>query len=402
MRKSRASVLAVSVFLILLLFFPLFAQSSDQEKPKVAQLGILAELTGWLGTWDTLQVKQAKMMADILNKAGGVKVGGRQYEIQLVVEDGKSSLDGVTAAANKLIFDHGIKFMIGPDAFFGSAVKAICEQNKILHILGWSTMQPGEMDASTKWAFLGQDCALETFLVGMSYLKEKHPNVKKVALFMPDDGSIPYLGPILKDLLKENGYMVVGDIVSYDNSAVDFNPIATRIVATKADAAIGVSGLALPNGSILKAIREAGSAMFVATCGGQDPNDILTVAGIGAASNYMNVGNYKEVPQQPPLLKEITRRVVAEMGKNVPLGLQFANPLYEYKQLFEKAQSFDPDVVRTTFDKAKTIDTLWGTGTLGGLRSYGIKHAVAHPTPVTTVENGKLVFQKWVTPPLVP
>ena len=53
-------------------------------------------------------------MAKWINDEGGIKAGGKAYQIQLVVEDDKSSLDGSTAAANKLILDDKVQLVIGP------------------------------------------------------------------------------------------------------------------------------------------------------------------------------------------------------------------------------------------------------------------------------------------------
>ncbi len=395
MRKSKVLGLVGSICLILaMVCSPLMAQSTKAEKPKTVRIGALAQLTGWLGTWDTNQFNVAKVAADMLNEKGGVTVGGQQYKIELVVEDGKSTLDGNTAATNKLIFDHGVKFIIGPSAFFGSAIKGICEQNKIMHILNWCTMQPGEMDASTKWSFLGHDASFEMFLGGVSFLKEKYPKVKKVVLVMPDDGAIPYVGEAGKKILKENGYTVVGNVIGFDNMAVDFNPIAAKVVAAGADAAFHINGLAPALGSTIKGVRELGSNMPFAIAAGADPQAVLTVAGPGTA-NVFNIGPYNDVPQKTPLLQEITDRIKAKLGA-VPISLQFAQGIYEYKQVFEKAQSFDPEAARNTLEKMTTIDTFYGTGRLGGLQSYGIKHGIGHPVPATLLENGKTVFQKWV------
>ena len=113
---------------------------------KTYTVGLLAELTGFLGSYNTATVNEAQIAVDMVNENGGVIVGGQNYNLKLVVEDGQSTLDGTTAAANKLIFNDNVKIIIGPDAYFNSAVSGLCEQNKILHIAGYCTMQPGEME----------------------------------------------------------------------------------------------------------------------------------------------------------------------------------------------------------------------------------------------------------------
>ena len=77
-------------------------------------------------------------MAQVWNERGGLKIKGEQYKIELLVEDNKSTLDGVTASCNKLIFDGGVEFLAGPAAFFATAATAICEPAKVLRVLSYA------------------------------------------------------------------------------------------------------------------------------------------------------------------------------------------------------------------------------------------------------------------------
>ena len=97
-------------------------------------------------------------------------------------------------------------------------------------------MQPGELDATTTYTFLGQAAGINYFTGALAYLKANYPNVKTVALTMPDDGSIPYFGAAVQKMVQDAGYTVAGSIIGYNNSAADFSPYAAKIIATGADA----------------------------------------------------------------------------------------------------------------------------------------------------------------------
>ena len=253
--------------------------SASAQPIKTYTIGLCAELTGFLGAYNTATVNEAQIAVDMVNENGGIMVGGQNYLLKLVVEDGKSTLDGTTAAANKLIFSDNVKFILGPDAYFNSAVSGLCEQNKIMHIGGYCTMQPGELDSTTTYSFLGQGASINYFTGVLAYLKANYPNVKKVALTMPDDGSIPYFGKAVQQMVQDAGYTVAGSIIGYDNNAVDFSPYAAKVMATQADAVIACSGVVLPNGSILKNMRDAGSNMLFVVCNSVIPSDYVKVAG---------------------------------------------------------------------------------------------------------------------------
>jgi len=369
---------------------------------KTYTIGLLAELTGFLGAYNTATVNEAQIAVDIVNEQGGIPVNGQNYLLKLVVEDGQSTIDGTTSAANKLIFNDGVKIIIGPDAYFNSAVSGLCEQNKILHIAGYCTMQPGELDASTTWTFLGQAAAINYFTGALAYLKANYPNVKTVALTMPDDGSIPYFGAAVQKMVQDAGYTVAGSIIGYNNSATDFSPYAAKIMATGADACIACSGVVTPNGNILKNIRDAGSNMLFVVCNSVIPSDYIKVAGAKEATNVVDCSaGYIGNPNPSSMEQEMIRRYQLSTQGGPLVTLEYANPVYELSQLFKATNSFDPQTIKTALQQMTTIDTFYGTGTISGLKTFGINQAICYPLPITTIDNGVATFRQY-EPALVP
>ena len=101
----------------------------------------------------------------------------RATRSRLVVEDGKSTLDGNTAAATKLVLDEKVQFVIGPGAFFNVATSPILEQAKVLHVACYNGLQPGEMGPNTPYEFLGMD-PINQQSAALKALKQYYPNVK--------------------------------------------------------------------------------------------------------------------------------------------------------------------------------------------------------------------------------
>jgi ABC-type branched-subunit amino acid transport system substrate-binding protein len=56
---------------------------------KTYTIGLLAELTGFLGAYNTATVNEAQIAVDIVNEQGGIVVGGQNYLLKLVVENGQ-------------------------------------------------------------------------------------------------------------------------------------------------------------------------------------------------------------------------------------------------------------------------------------------------------------------------
>ena len=209
MKRRRGPVVAAVCIGLCLLFtcvLLLVPQGLAQTTgAKTVKIGVLASLSGWFSGYDTAQWEECQAVADIWNEKGGLKIKGEQYKIQLLVEDNKSTLDGVTASCNKFIFDDGVKFLAGPAAFFAHAATAIAEPAKVLRVLVYATCQPGQVDATTQYAFLGKSGTMEAGRGALAYMKELYPNVKKVVFLHPDDGAIPYLNDRVKKMLKDGG-----------------------------------------------------------------------------------------------------------------------------------------------------------------------------------------------------
>ena len=68
-------------------------------------------------------------------------------------------------------------------------------------------------------------------------------------------------------------------------------------------------------------------------------------------------------------------------------------------QAIEAAQSLDPTDVKTAWENMKSIKTSYGTGHMGGLKTYGINHLVVRRCPITAfVKKGEVKLIKWYTP----
>jgi hypothetical protein len=98
----------------------------------------------------------------------------------------------------------------------------------------------------------------------------------------------------------------------------------------------------------------------------------------------------------PPVMAEMARRVTNQYGADFPLSYQCATGVYLIKTLIEAAQSIDPTDVKAQFESMDKVDTIYGTGLIGGEKTFGIKHVVGGPVPVQKFENGKAVPAGWV------
>ncbi len=401
MKRKGSPIVVVCIGLVLMATsMLLFPPHSTAAASKTLKIGCLLTMTGWHSVFDLVEDRDLKVVAQMINDKGGLTIKGEKYNIELVTEDGKSTLDGITAAATRLTFDKGVKFVVGPNAFWSIASSPVFEPNKVLHVSGSCQTQPGEMDGTTPYGFLGHNTAMGTASIDMQALKKEFPSAKTLALVTPDDGALSYLVPKLTKLAEMNGYKVVGTTL-YSNEMADYTPLATKINAMKADAVYMKNGPPQAGAGIIKALRQTGNnkpfVCSILTAG----SDLVGIMGNDKeiATNVIALGLDPKAPNNPPMVNEILKK----NGQKGPIFLLIPNALYVLTRVIQAADSTDPAVVKAKWESMDKVETLFGTGLMCGDQTYGIKHhAVGHPWAYQTIMDGKVRHAPWLSAPRVP
>ena len=81
--------------------------------------------------------------------------------------------------------------------------------------------------------------------------------------------------------------------------------------------------------------------------------------------------------------------------------LKYSDVKQEDAFLFRTHDKTDFKELKTALEKMTSIETFYGTGTVSGIKTFGINHAVSYPLPITTIDNGVATFRQW-EPAIVP
>ena len=222
------------------------------------RIGVVLQLSDWYSAVDAAEKNDVEAVAKMINDAGGIKAGGKAYMIELVEEDGKSAFDANTAAATKLVLDEKVQFVVGPAGPFNVATTPVFEQAKVLHVASYNGMQPGEMDATTTYEFLGMD-PITQHDADIKALLKAYPNVKKITI-ASEDSTWPSFKDAMLGLVASNGLELAGDPILFATMAEDYNPIAAKIKAQGADAVWMPIGIDPSFAGIIKGARTLGFA----------------------------------------------------------------------------------------------------------------------------------------------
>jgi branched-chain amino acid transport system substrate-binding protein len=367
------------------------------QEVKTLRIGSLNSLTGWFSTMDIQTLNETEIVLDLINEGGGITINGQKYQIELVVEDCKSSLDGVTAAANKLVYDEKIDFIIGPAAFFSMAAAPVCDPNEVIHVLGYCVHSPLEIGPQVPYGFLGNGGMEGRMIAVLNVFRDEFPEYKKFAFVSAAGGLNDTIQEITYKMMDERGYTIVGDWLGFPDDTTDYSPYVTTLNSIEeADAIVMLHAIASHAGNILKGLRGLGNEKVVALMASSPGNVVRSVSGVEAADNFFTVAPVLGAPGNPPVLEELLQRLYDKYGADCPNYLEQSAALYVLVKVIEDAQSLDPTVVKEHWESMNNVDTLFGAGVLCGDEAYGITHHyVSHPQAIQWLRDGEVVFDRW-------
>jgi branched-chain amino acid transport system substrate-binding protein len=366
---------------------------------KELTIGAIQGLTGPSSEAGMLGVHGQQAYAEYINSTGGITIKGEKYSIKIDGADFASSPDGAITAYNKLVYQDKVKFLIGaPFAPVFSVLGEMAEKDKVF-MVDESGMGL-EISPKSTMTFVTQP---EQAILKHSYdlLVKLYPNIKTVAIFAPDEP----LGAADIDFSRKeaaaHGLSCVATSF-YSQAETNYQPMMTKLLAFKPDAMVSGMGFTGWKANAIKQARELGwkGPMLETTCSG-DVRD--TVGMLGKFNSDFLTGSYNASdPSMPPEAKAIGDIIKKKYNETLTVDhiTQGWQPIQVIVQAIQLAQSLDPVVVRDTLAKATSIDTPFGKGSLGGLKTFGYNHAITRPSVCYQIMNGQINLVEWYTPSL--
>lgn len=391
------------VFLVVILAVSLVLSAGcskpvSEGEAKTLKIGAIACLTGWAAPGEVPANEGAVLAVDWINEKGGITVNGETYLLKLVTEDMKSTAEDTIAATNKLVHDQKVKFIVGGVVpFMSIAASSVTEPAGVLRIDQYNVSHPDELGPKTPLTF-----AVHSTYQGMrpvlTYLKETHPEVETLFVMHCGDGGEPYLDAQIIPIAEELGLTFIGSM-GWPPETMDFTPVVARALEAKPDALMFTNGWAFQTGSMLGAARKAGFEGPVFACNVEPLDEIIEYAGLKEAEGYFLASWNMQDPKMPPIVAEIIERGKQKFGQSHHWHLWGWNTIWTLVQAIESAQSLDPIEVAEHWRTMETMETPYGTATIGGLKTFGINNIVTPPVSINQVVDGTPKIIKWVKYP---
>lgn len=287
--------------------------------------------------------KCLEIMVDQVNNAGGVKIKGDTYKINMIIYDDKYTADGGRAAVERLIYTDKVQFMVNQ---LGSAPVLgglpIAEDNKIPTIpYAVSDKIP---EPQNKYTYRMSGAGGSNWV----YITKEFPNAKTLVAFAIDDDTGRYNASVQTKVAKSYGVTVL-DPVYFPRDTVDFAPFATKIKSLNPDVVSfwgGLPGTQL--GLQLKALYEAGWR-GVKTMSIINLNEILSVCPKEAVEGLLIMyGDPTELPKTTEYASKLKEEYIKRYGKWDYTGATVVSPFVVFVQMLKAADSLDPADIQKT------------------------------------------------------
>ncbi|MEW6262719.1 MAG: ABC transporter substrate-binding protein [Thermodesulfobacteriota bacterium] len=390
--KSFFKMKLPAVLTVLLLLSPPL-RAFGQE---VFKIGAIFPLSGAYGAWGLAQMRGNELMAEKINASGGVKVGGKQYQIKLIQADEKTDFNVALSQANKLIFNEGLKFILGPNLSGSTlAVQPVSEPQKVLLLP--TSYSPKILGPDKKYSFRLYASGTERTAAVFLYLKKYRPDIKTIGSIGPNDETGWGTSTEIRKKAEEAGFKVVFKDF-FERGTTDFYPLLTKLMQNPPDALVPHSVPPPVFNLLVKQKHELGFKGLIITPSFVElpilKAQVSPEAMEGIIFQTPDFTGPRALPGHRELYEAYLAKYKEQFSTTTTVTYCY---LHILKLALEKAGTFDTTKV------AETLETLegdfpYGRFTMGGLKTYGLNHQVVEPIFMSEIKKAELAPLPPVTP----
>ncbi|HVY58983.1 MAG TPA: amino acid ABC transporter substrate-binding protein [Xanthobacteraceae bacterium] len=200
-------------------------------------IGFTVSQTGKLNNDSTSQMRGFELWRDNVNAAGGIKAGGKQYQIKFVTYDDESQNARVQQLYTRLITQDKAQFLFSPYSSGLTATSAIISEQYGKVMITTGAAEEKTYQLGNKNLFQLYSPASQYLAGAVKALKELNPNTK-IAYVVEDDPFSKAVLAATRKQAEEAGLKVALD-ERYSGDTTDFGPLINKVVSSGATALLG-------------------------------------------------------------------------------------------------------------------------------------------------------------------
>jgi branched-chain amino acid transport system substrate-binding protein len=367
------------------------AQAQD-----VLKIGGVGPLSGGGTAWGLAAQRGIDLAIEAVNAAGGITAGGKSFRLELIMYDDQYTGQGGKVAAERLVNQDKVKFIIGP---VGSppalGVISVTNPAKVIAMTDGYAPQILKNDTPDPYNFRIYNTNIEFGPPLIKWLKDNVPEIKTVALLAPNDAvGQSVAGPLSEDYRKQ-GFATVVDL--FERGTKEFTPLILRMMAQKVDAFEFDGNAPGDAGLMLKQIRQAGFRGHVQQIGGPGIDEIMEIAG-PAAEGFLS---YDIFDWDTPIGQKLRAAYEKKYGKGIINVFMpaFYHAVLLLGEAIKRADSIETDKVRAALETTDGFDAgVYGPIKWVGKETYGVNRQMMIPYYWSEVTGGRIVKRAKFTP----
>src|SRR2546428_782554 len=279
---------------------------------KVLKIGVLGVMSGPAASWGLVNRYCTEATAQLINEQGGWEIGGEKYRIEGISIDDRNDPKVSVAGAERLAYQEGIKYIIGPDVdTTAAAVVPVIEKAGAINIpyaFSKALYTPPRGNS-----ILGMIASYQAGPVIYKYLREKR-GVKSVSFIARNESDPLNQRDEGVAAAKGLGLSVVSAGDPCEPGTTDFFPVMSRVVRQNADLIV-LSGVAPADAPLLiRTARELNYKGLLSTETAQDAKILAEVAG-KAANGFISVGGASTPQIRSAEMETFVKRYVKVAGE---------------------------------------------------------------------------------------
>jgi branched-chain amino acid transport system substrate-binding protein len=226
------------------------APAASAGPNKVLKVGYIGDMS-WPATLDAM--KMFEVYKILYDKAGGLDIGGQKYDIQFVLYDSKGQQAVGTAAANRLVYEDKVKYVLSDFTPLSDAYLPIFEANKV--IFSATTVTPPIFDPKNHYCF--ETGALPgSATCAPFWLAKNFPQFKTAVSASPDTQMGHMGGADCAAILRAAGLKVTE--IYYPVTSQDLSSLGSAVKQANPDICVCQGGGPIQDSLAQKAVYQAG------------------------------------------------------------------------------------------------------------------------------------------------
>ncbi len=200
-------------------------------------VGFTVSKTGALNVDSVEQYRGFELWRDTVNGAGGVKAGGKSYEVKFASYDDESNSKRVQQLYSRMILEDKADFLFSPFSSPLTATAAVVTEQYEKIMLTTGAAEPKTYTLGNQYLFQMFAPAPEYLKVALDALKSKDPKATVAFVYEDASFSVAVVTPA-KAYAQGLGFNVVFS-EAYAPNTTDFNAIIDKVIASKATVLLG-------------------------------------------------------------------------------------------------------------------------------------------------------------------